>query len=86
MTDHIIGKTKSVQAAPADDYVLWAQIESDVNTRDVVLYMARLLQFRAHTDSFVHFPQSEACNQTVSLRPNIGLRGLPPLSYRRATC
>lgn len=44
MTDQIIDKIKSAQAALADDYIVWAEVESGGNTRDVVLHTVRLPQ------------------------------------------
>lgn len=44
MTDQIIDKIKSAQLAPADDYIVWAEVGSGGNTQDVVLHTVRLPQ------------------------------------------
>ena len=44
MTDQIIEEIKAAQAAPADDYIVWAQVSTATGAHDVVLHTVRLPQ------------------------------------------
>ncbi len=44
MTDTIIEQIKAAQAAPTDDYIAWAEIETGGKVQDVVLHTVRLPQ------------------------------------------
>lgn len=44
MADTIIDEIKAAQAAPADDYMVWANIGSDDDAHQVVLHTVRLPQ------------------------------------------